>query len=192
MIQTENFPQVEVSSKQELRQRLQAHHNSSDTVRLVTYKKIVPDKYLSRRDVLDELLCFGWIDGIRRVLDDTRTMQLISPRKVHHRTQTYKDRFIKLEKEWLMTDAGRRYVELSKSLWLRESMEDVDAYLYPIDLREEFDKLTWAKEFFDRCSPSSKRFMLRYIKIAKTDKTRKKRIALVALMASQHKKIPGC
>jgi hypothetical protein len=34
----------------------------------------VADKYLDRWEVLDELICFGWIDGIRRKLDDDRTM----------------------------------------------------------------------------------------------------------------------
>ncbi|MEL6721013.1 MAG: hypothetical protein AAFO82_09695 [Bacteroidota bacterium] len=47
-------------------------------------KKVEPDKYVSREEVLDELICFGWIDGIRRKLDDKRTMQLISPRRVTH------------------------------------------------------------------------------------------------------------
>jgi hypothetical protein len=46
--------------------------------------KQVPEKYVSIDEVLDELLCFGWIDGIRRKLDLDRTMQLIAPRKVEH------------------------------------------------------------------------------------------------------------
>ena len=59
---------------------------------MVTFKKSEADKYVSRWDVLDELICFGWIDGIRRKLDDNKTMQLISPRKVEHWAKTYKER----------------------------------------------------------------------------------------------------
>lgn len=75
MTKTENFQKVEVSSSHELRSWLEVHHTQDASVWLVTFKKNVPGKYLSTSDVLDELLCFGWIDGIRRKLDDTRTMQ---------------------------------------------------------------------------------------------------------------------
>ena len=81
MILTENFDKVEITSVKELRLWLLENHNKSDSVWLVTYKKSEPNKYISRWQVLDELLCFGWIDGIRRKLDAHRTMQLISPRK---------------------------------------------------------------------------------------------------------------
>jgi uncharacterized protein YdeI (YjbR/CyaY-like superfamily) len=49
---------------------------------MVTFKKEIIEKYVSVQEVLNQLLCFGWIDGIRRKLDEERTMQLISPRKV--------------------------------------------------------------------------------------------------------------
>jgi uncharacterized protein YdeI (YjbR/CyaY-like superfamily) len=73
---------------------------------MVTYKKGIIEKYVSVQEVLDQLLCFGWIDGIRRKLDEERTMQLISPRKVEHWAQTYKVRFAKLEKEGLVHQSG--------------------------------------------------------------------------------------
>ena len=53
----------------ELHDWLADHHATSGSVWLVTYKKSVPGKYVSREEVLDELLCFGWIDGIRRKFD---------------------------------------------------------------------------------------------------------------------------
>ena len=49
-------------------------------------------QYLSTDQVLDELVSFGWIDGIRRKVDDERTMQLISPRRIEPWARTYKDR----------------------------------------------------------------------------------------------------
>lgn len=84
MIQTENFDKVEITSQEELRNWLMKNHKQTDSVWLVTYKKSSPDKYVSRWEVLDELICFGWIDGIRRKLDDQKTMQLISQRKAEH------------------------------------------------------------------------------------------------------------
>jgi len=81
MLKTENFDQIEVSSTEELRNWLIQNHQQKESVWLVTFKSAVPDKYISTAEVLDELLCFGWIDGIRRKLDDTRTMQLIFTKK---------------------------------------------------------------------------------------------------------------
>jgi uncharacterized protein YdeI (YjbR/CyaY-like superfamily) len=107
MVKTENFVQFEISSAIQLRGWLQQNHIQKENIWLVTYKKEILEKYVSVQEVLDELLCFGWIDGVRRKLDEEKTMQLISPRKVQHWTKTYKDRFAKLEKEGRMTDAGR-------------------------------------------------------------------------------------
>jgi uncharacterized protein YdeI (YjbR/CyaY-like superfamily) len=59
------------------------NHTQKEIIWLVTYKTSA-EKYVSIDEVLDELLCFGWIDGIRRKLDLDRTMQLIAPRKVEH------------------------------------------------------------------------------------------------------------
>ncbi|SNR95755.1 hypothetical protein SAMN06295967_101204 [Belliella buryatensis] len=91
MIQTDNFEKVEITTQEELRNWLVQNHQQKESVWLVTFKKSIPEKYLSTSQVLDELLCFGWIDGIRRKLDEHRTMQLISPRKVEHWAKTYKD-----------------------------------------------------------------------------------------------------
>ncbi|TAG87943.1 MAG: hypothetical protein EAZ20_09535, partial [Bacteroidetes bacterium] len=48
-----------------------------------------------------------------------------------------------------------------------------------------------AKAFFEKLSPSNKRFVLRYIKLAKTESTRQKRILQVVNLSAQNKKIPG-
>ena len=79
-IATENFDKLEVASQDELRAWLSVNHAQELSIWLVTFKSTVPSKYLSREAVLDELIAHGWIDGVRRKLDDDRTMQLISPR----------------------------------------------------------------------------------------------------------------
>jgi uncharacterized protein YdeI (YjbR/CyaY-like superfamily) len=108
MVKTENFLQVEINSASQLRKWLEKNHTQKESIWVVTYKKEVKEKYVSVQEVLDELLCFGWIDGIRRKVDEQKTMQLISLRQVQHWTKTYKDRFAKLEEEGRMTDAGRK------------------------------------------------------------------------------------
>jgi uncharacterized protein YdeI (YjbR/CyaY-like superfamily) len=191
MVKTENFVQVEVRSAIELRGWLQQNHTQKESIWLVTYKKEIKDKYVSVQEVLDELLCFGWIDGVRRKLDELKTMQLISPRQVQHWTKTYKDRFAKLEKEGRMTEAGRQSVLISKQNGLWNFMDDVDALVKPPDFIKCLEDNPPAIQFFDAFGASSKRFMLRHIKIAKTAFTRAKRINEITLLAKQNKKLPG-
>jgi uncharacterized protein YdeI (YjbR/CyaY-like superfamily) len=143
------------------------------------------------QEILDEILCFGWMDGVRRKLDEQKTMQLISPRQVQHWTKTYKDRFAKLEKEGRMTDAGKQSVLVSKQNGLWNFMDDVDALIKPSDFIKCLEENPPAMNYFDAFGASSKRFMLRHIKIAKTTDTRIKRITEITLLAKQNKKLPG-
>jgi uncharacterized protein YdeI (YjbR/CyaY-like superfamily) len=191
MIHTDNFLKVEVSSTAELRSWLEKHHGQEESVWLVTFLKIVPEKYLSTAEVLDELICFGWIDGIRRKLDETRTMQLISPRRVQHWAKTYKDRAAKLIKEGKMHESGYRSIELSKQSGLWDFMDDVDQLILPQDLQDELKKHAGATDFFHAINASSKRFVLRWLKLAKTEKTRKARILELAQLSAKGEKLKG-
>ena len=186
MIKTENFEQVEVTSPTELLAWLDAHHAQDASVWVVTYKKSVPDKYVSTQDILDAVIAYGWVDGIRRKVEpktnaagerEERTMQLIAPRQAQYWAKTYKDRAARLEAEGKMHDAGRAAIARSKVAGLWNFMDDVDALITPDDLRAALGKADGAAAFFDGLSDSAKRFTLRWIKLAKTDATRQKRIA---------------
>jgi uncharacterized protein YdeI (YjbR/CyaY-like superfamily) len=191
MIKTENFIQVEVKSSSELREWLLMNHTQKESIWLVTYKKEVTEKYVSVQEVLDQLLCFGWIDGIRRKLDQERTMQLIAPRKVEHWSQTYKLRFAKLEELGLIHQSGFNAVEASKKAGLWNFMDDVDNLIIPYDLQEALTKNNEAKLFFEAINASSKRFVLRWIKLAKTDKTRASRIEQIVQLSLRGEKLKG-
>jgi uncharacterized protein YdeI (YjbR/CyaY-like superfamily) len=191
MAKTENFDQIEVTSSAELREWLLKNHVQKESIWLITYKKESIEKYVSIQEVLDQLLCFGWIDGIRRKLDDKKTMQLISPRKVEHWAQTYKVRFAKLQQEGLLHQSGINSVIASKESGLWNFMDDVDNLVIPEDLHHALKEHKLASHYFAAFSPSNKRFILRYIKLAKTEQTRQKRILQVATLAAENKKIPG-
>jgi uncharacterized protein YdeI (YjbR/CyaY-like superfamily) len=190
MLKTENFVQVHVTSTQQLRQWLEENHTQSDSVWLVTYKKHTGEKYVSVQNILDEVLCFGWVDGIRRQLDEDRTMQLISPRRTQHWAKTYKDRAEKLIKAGKMHPAGLAAISESKRNGLWNFMDDVDALMIPDDLIEALEKYPPAKENFENFAKSNKRNVLRWIKLAKTTETRTKRIEKTALLAAQNQKVP--
>lgn len=191
MTKTENFEQIEITSVKQLREWLLKSHSQKESIWLVTYKKQVVEKYVSVQDVLDELLCFGWIDGIRRKLDADRTMQLIAPRKVAHWSQTYKDRFSKLEQLGLVHKSGFDSVIASKKSGLWNFMDDVDLLIIPADLIKCLNNYPPAMQYFEAFSKSNKRFILRWIKLAKTESTRQKRILETATLASKNLKIPG-
>ena len=191
MIKTENFEKIEIESSDQLRKWLMKNYHIQDSVWLVTYKKTEREKYVSRDEVLDELLCFGWIDGIRRKLDDTRTMQLISPRKVQHWARSYKERAEKLIKEERMHKAGLDAIKAGKESGLWNFMDDVDKLIVPDDLQDALKKYEGASAFFDGINDSSKRFVLRWIKLAKTNKTRVNRIEKIAKLSSIGEKLPG-
>jgi len=191
MIKTENFKKTEVDSPKQLRKWLMKNHTQKDAVWLITFKKTEKDKYVSRDEVLDELLCFGWIDGIRRKLDDKRTMQLIAPRRVQHWAKSYKERAAKLIKADRMHQSGLDSIKAGKESGLWDFMDDVDNLIVPKDLEEALKKMDDAIDFFHNINDSSKRFVLRWIKLAKTNKTRENRIHKIAKLSSIGEKLPG-
>ncbi|NJM07364.1 hypothetical protein HC891_16035 [Candidatus Gracilibacteria bacterium] len=190
MIDTENFLQVEVTAVHQLRAWLTANHTQQESIWLVTYKKHCADRYVSRSDVLDELLCFGWIDGVRRKLDLDRTMQLVGPRRTHHWAQSYKGRVAHLEHAGRMHPAGRAAIAAAQRTGLWDADADVDALLMPEDLVAALVAHPPAHEQFAQFAISYRRNVLRWITRAKTPATRAKRIAQTALLAAKHEKVP--
>ena len=74
--------------------------------------KTPPAGVLPYIDVVEEALCFGWIDSTLKKLPDGRLAQRLSPRrKKSHWTKLNMDRCIDLEDRGLMTPAGRRAFE---------------------------------------------------------------------------------
>ena len=118
-------------------------------------------------------------------------MQLISPRKAHHWAGTYKSRAARLIAEGRMQEAGFRAIAKSKEDGLWDFMEDVDKLILPADLKEVLSRYEGAIEFFHSINPSSKRFVLRWIKLAKTAKVRESRLIKIATLASKGEKLEG-
>jgi uncharacterized protein YdeI (YjbR/CyaY-like superfamily) len=90
-----------------------------------------------------------------------------------------------------MHESGLRTIEISKSKGPWDFMDDVDNLLIPGDLSAGLSKYHGASEFFNSINDSSKRFVLRWIKLAKTDKTRRNRIEKIAQLSAKGEKLPG-
>jgi uncharacterized protein YdeI (YjbR/CyaY-like superfamily) len=86
---------------------------------------------------------------------------------------------------------GLNAVIASKQSGLWDFMDDIDKLIVPTDLLNALNENPPAFKYFETLSPSNKRFVLRYIKLAKTKKTRQKRIFQTVTLAAQNKKIPG-
>jgi uncharacterized protein YdeI (YjbR/CyaY-like superfamily) len=95
---------VEPANRGEWRAWLERHHTSKTEIWLVSPRKNKPFTYLE--SVL-EALCFGWIDGIGKVLDTERSAQRFTPRRPRGNwTELNKERVRQLIADGLMTPAG--------------------------------------------------------------------------------------
>lgn len=189
MVDTDRFPRVEVGSVAELHRWLSRNHSRTEAVWLVTYRKSVPTRYLTTDQVLDELVSFGWIDGVRRKLDDERTMQLISPRRTKPWARTYKIRAERLIAEGRMQQPGLDSVTAARESGAWEELNDVDDLVIPDDLRDALTAAAPAWEVFSGFPPSVTRNILRWIASAKTAPTREKRIAATAEEARHGRRV---
>ena len=188
MIQTDRFEKIEVQSPKALWTWLEQNHKRQTSVWLVTWKAAHPERYVSRDQVLDALVAYGWIDGMRRKLDDARTMQMISPRKQQVWARTYQKRADRLIKEGRMRAPGLAAIEAAKASGLWQAMAEVDALMVPDDL---IAALGAGRAWFDASAPSYRRNVLRWIAGAKRQETRAKRVAIVADHAKANRKVPN-
>ena len=90
-----------------------------------------------------------------------------------------------------MHESGLRSIEAGKASGLWNFMDDVDRLEIPEDLRRALDAKSGALAFFEGTNSSSKRNALRWVKLAKTEATRTKRILELARLSSKAKKLPG-
>ena len=125
----------EFKSRKALRRWLADHHQSAGTFWLVTYKKRVPEHYIPYGEIVEELLCYGWIDGRTRRVDDDRTMLLVAPRKPGSTwSSANKKRVAKLVDEGLMTPAGNAKISNAKKDGSWSYLDDVENLVVPKDL----------------------------------------------------------
>lgn len=97
------------NNRSELRRWLADNHTSERVCWVVTSRsKHRIEGTIPYIEVVEEALCFGWIDSTLKRLPDGRLAQRLSPRRPKsHWTELNKQRCADLEKRGLMTDAGR-------------------------------------------------------------------------------------
>lgn len=182
-----DMPRVEVQSRAELRRWLEKNHGKSQGVWLVIYKKHVADKHLPYEEMVAEALCFGWIDSLPRKLDADRSMRYLSPRKPGSPwSRINKGHIKKLKKAKLIRPAGLRAIEQARADGSWSVLDDVEDLIVPPDLKRALAAVPPALKNFETFPPSAKKGLLWWVKSAKTDATRSKRIAETADKAAQN------
>ena len=179
----EDALQVEVRSRADLRAWLKANHDTAATVWLVTYKKHHSD-YLAYEPVVEELLCWGWIDSVTRKLDADRTMLLIAPRSVKSAWSALNKAHVERARaSGAMTPAGEAKITAAQANGMWNFLDDVERLELPPDLAGALGQAGVDKVWQDY-PRSVKRGTLEWIKTAKTPPTREKRITDVINSAS--------
>ena len=153
------LPELLVSDPAALRAWLEEHHASSPGVRLVLTKKGGSDTTMTWATAVEELLCFGWIDGQAGKRDEGSYTVRITPRRPKG---TWSQRNVglvaTLEEQGRMTDAGRAAVEAARAdgRWdaayagpaTRQAPEDLaGAIAAEPDAQAMYDALTSANRF---------------------------------------------
>lgn len=177
------------ASQQEWRQWLEENHLKHDSIWLIMYKKKVGSLSISWSDAVDEALCFGWIDSVRRPIDDEKFIQYYSKRKANSTwSKINKVKIERLIADGLMVEAGLKTIEIAKQNGSWEILDDVEAGIIPEDLSRKLDEFPGAKEYVLGLSKSVRKMLLSWIALAKRPETRENRIAEIAENAAQWQK----
>lgn len=180
-------PRVEVTSRAQLRAWLKRNHKSPTSIWLVTWKKSAGERHVPYGDIVDEALCFGWIDSLPRKLDAERTMVRLSPRKPGSAWSAVNKKKIELlELEGRMTKPGHDAIERAKAdgSWTR--LDAIATLAVPPDLAKALRSQPRAMRYFEAFPPSVRRAILEWITQAKTAGTRARRIAETARLAAEN------
>jgi uncharacterized protein YdeI (YjbR/CyaY-like superfamily) len=96
----------------EWRAWLETHHQSKPEIWLQRYKKATGKPCITYDELVEECLCFGWIDGIVKKYDDESNVQRITPRRQKSfLSELNRQRVWKLQELGLMTHAGLAPIE---------------------------------------------------------------------------------
>jgi uncharacterized protein YdeI (YjbR/CyaY-like superfamily) len=135
------------------------------------------DRKMSWQDIVQEALCFGWIDSRPGKVSDTQSKIYVSKRKPKSVwSKINKEHIQKLTDKGLMYPAGIRAVEIAKANGSWDALNLSDNLIYPPELEKLFSQNSMAKDNFESFPEGSRRNTLQWIYEAKTEEVRLKRV----------------
>lgn len=166
---------------------LEQNHKQPDGIWLKIFKKGADETGITRGEALDEALCYGWIDGQAKGLDDTAWLQKFTPRRPgslwSKRNTEYIDRLTKLGK---MKPAGLEEVEKAKAdgRWAR-AYDPPSEMTIPDDFMDELSKVPDSLAFFKTLNKTNRFAITWRLQTAKKPETRQRRMKKILDMLSK-------
>ncbi|UPW18877.1 YdeI/OmpD-associated family protein [Agarivorans sp. TSD2052] len=167
---------ITFATSQDLGQWLKVNYACENELWVKIYKKNSGMQSVTWDDVVIEALCWGWIDGVKKSIDDQAYLQRITPRKVRSnwskRNTEHVERLIAADR---MMEPGLVHVRAAKADGRWESAYVVSEMDVPADFITALECTPNAKRFFETLNKSS-RYVIAYgLLSAKKPETRQKR-----------------
>jgi uncharacterized protein YdeI (YjbR/CyaY-like superfamily) len=177
-------------SSAEFRRWLAAHHASETELLVGFYKKASGKRGISYKEAVDEALCFGWIDGIKKRVDEERYTHRFTPRRAGSIWSLINATRVKeLTAQQRMTKAGLEVYE-------RRDPKKTGIYSFenrPTALdaayQREFKTHAAAWTFFRAQPPGYQRLMTFWLMSAKQQETQRRRLAALIKASTEGKRI---
>lgn len=164
------------ATPKDLGEWLKVNHATESELWVKIFKKNTGIQSVTWNDVVIEILCWGWIDGVKKSIDDQAYLQRITPRKKRSnwskRNTEHAERLIN---ENLMMESGLVHIRAAKADGRWENAYVVSEMEVPEDFLAALESKPNAKEFFGTLNKSS-RYIIAYGLIsAKKPETRSRR-----------------
>ena len=175
----------------EFRAWLERHHESERELWVGYHRKATGRPTLSWQESVAEALCFGWIDGIRKKLDDERYAIRFTPRKPGSNWSAVNVATMeRLIPEGRVHPAGLRAWEARTAArtGIYAYEQRALAALAPAEERQ-FRKHREAWAYWQTCPPGYRKLMTWWVVSAKRPETRAKRLAELMALCAEGKRM---
>lgn len=179
------------SSTQKWHAWLLKNHASPQGIWLRIYKKDSNKKTVTYAEALDEALCFGWIDGLKKSYDDESWIQKFTPRRARSMwSKRNREHVARLIKEKRMQPEGLKEVDAAKKDGRWDAAYDSPKNMeVPDDFLKELKKSKKAYEFFKTLNKANTFAIAWRLQTAKKPETREKRMKVLLEMMKDYKRI---
>ena len=176
----------------EFRAWLEKNHAKERELLVGFYKKGTGKPSITWPESVDEALCFGWIDGVRRSLGDEAYTIRFTPRKPTSIWSAINvDKVAELTKKGKMRDAGlRAFAARTAARTGVYSFERLEAAKLTSSQEKTLRANRKAAAFFDAQPPWYRRTATHWVISAKRDETRERRLATLIAHSSANRTIP--
>lgn len=156
---------------------LARHHASATELVVRLYRKEFAARGMTYAEALDEALCFGWIDGVRRSLDEVSFTIRFSPRKARSIWSNVNARHVeRLTREGRMAASGLAAWEARDAARVGVYSFERAAAAFPPPLLRRFRLAHAAWAFFEAQPPGYRRTVTHWVVSAKREETRLQRL----------------